>query len=396
MVLYRYLYTKGIEMTKKKPKVDKSKAVFLYCQFADVLRKEILSGRHKPGEYIPSERQLSETHDINRITVRRGLAQLIKEGILYSVPGTGTFVSEATNLQQALERKKGVRGLTKKKNINCMVRCLPPTIQSPILSPYYIGIFTMLQRESSRLGYNISFNFITSLKEEKEIARTILERNTDGVILIGKMERNFIVSLYSKKISLVLIDNYLDRPNIPSVIPDNKRGAYLAVKYLVDLGHRKIGFISAPLDQPAATERLEGYKQTLEEAKIKFDENLIVEGSFTTEDGYKAMEEFLKRRKLPTAIFAINDETAIGAMKAIREKSKLLIPRDISIVGFDDVEWASHSYPPLTTVKIYKEEMGTIAVRKLAELLEGETSFSTKTIIPVELIIRQSCFSSRR
>jgi len=384
-------------MTKKKPKVDKSKAIFLYRQFADILRKEILSGRYKPGEYIPSERQLSQAHSINRITVRRGLAQLIKEGFLYSVPGTGTFVPEAKGIQQAIERKKSFKRLAKKKNINCILRCCYPANRSPIfLSPYYMDIFAMLQKESSRLGYNVSFNFIISLKEEKETARTILETNSDGIILIGNMEKNFILSLYNKKIPLMLVDNYLDKPNISSVMPDNKKGAYMAVKYLIGLGHRKIGFISAPLDQPAATERLEGYSQALKEAGIKFDENLIVESCFLVEDGYRAMEKFLKKKALPTAIFAINDETAIGAIKAIREKSKLLIPRDISVVGFDDIEWASYSCPPLTTVKVHKEEMGAIAVRKLAELLKGETSLPTKTIVPVELIIRQSCHKPRR
>lgn len=371
-------------------KVDKSSRVFYYQQFADLLRKQIISGRYKPGEAIPSERQLSQEHGINRITLRRGMAQLIKEGFLYSVPGTGTFVSDIGGLSESRRMAAGIKS-SKRKNISCILRRLHPTTQSPILSPYYIGIFTMMQKEASRLGCILSFNFVTSIKDERDVARWALENNVDGVIVIGAMERGAILSLYNKKIPLVLVDNYITKPAIDSVVPDNKLGAYLAVKYLTDLGHRKIGFIRAPLDQPAALERLEGYKQALQEAGIKYDENLVEEGYFQVEEGYRAMERMLKKKPLPTAIFGINDEAAIGAMKAIREKTNLNIPKDISIIGFDDIEWAALSHPPLTTVKIYKEEMGAIALKKIIERIEGRVKVPTKEIIPVELVIRGSC-----
>lgn len=371
-------------------KVDKSSPTFYYQQFADLLRKQIIDGKYRPGEAIPSERLLSEEHGINRITLRRGIAQLIKEGFLYSVPGTGTFVSDIEGLSESKRMSAGLRP-SRRKNISCVIRRLHPTTQSPILSPYYIGIFTMMQKEASHLGCILSFNFVTSIKDERDVARWALENNVDGVIIIGAMERGAILSLYNKKIPLVLVDNYITKPAIDSVIPDNKLGAYLVVKHLIDLGHRRIGFIRAPVDQPAAIERLEGYREALSEAGIKYNENLVEEGYFMVEEGYAAMERLLKKSPLPTAVFGINDEVAIGAMKAIREKSKLSIPKDISIVGFDDIEWAALSNPPLTTVRIYKEEMGAIALRKITDRIEGRAKIPTKEIIPVELVIRESC-----
>ena len=373
------------------PKVDKSSGKFFYQQFADILRKAIQSGQYKSGEPIPSERILSKEHNINRITLRRGIAQLIREGFLYSVPGTGTFVSDEEGLQKA-HAFSSVKRSSRRKNIACILRRLHPTSQSPILSPYYVGIFSTMQKEALKMGCALSFNFVTSIKDERDIARWAMENNTDGIIVIGGLDRATVISLYDKKFPLVLVDNEISKPAIDSVIPDNKLGGYLAVKYLTELGHKRIAMIRAPLqDQPASIGRLEGYKQALQEAGIKYDDSLVIEGYYMVEEGYKAMEKILKKSPLPSAVFAINDEAAMGDMKAIREKTALNIPKDISIVGFDNIEWAALSTPPLTTVNVPKEEMGTIALKKIVDRVEGRIKIATKEVIPVDLIIRESC-----
>jgi LacI family transcriptional regulator len=372
------------------PKVDKSSGKFFYQQFADILRKQVQAGQFKPGEPIPSERILSKEHGINRITLRRGIAQLIREGFLYSVPGTGTFVSDAEGLQKA-HAFSSMKRQSRRKNVACILRRLNPTSQSPILSPYYVGIFSMMQKEALRMGCTLSFNFVTSVKDERDIARWAMENNVDGIIVIGGLDRTTVLSLYDKKFPLVLVDNEISKPAIDSVIPDNRNGGYLAVKHLTDLGHKRIAMIRAPLqDQPASIGRLEGYKAALQEAGIKYDDSLVIEGYYMVEEGYKAMEKILKKNPLPTAVFAINDEAAMGAMKAIREKSGLSIPRDISIVGFDNIEWSALSTPPLTTVNVPKEEMGSIALKKLIDRIEGRINISTKEVIPVDLVVRGS------
>ncbi|MDD5423960.1 MAG: GntR family transcriptional regulator [Candidatus Omnitrophica bacterium] len=372
------------------PKVDKSSGKFFYQQFADILRKQVQGGQYKPGEPIPSERILSKEHGINRITLRRGIAQLIREGFLYSVPGTGTFVSDEEGLQKAHTLSSGKR-LSRRKNIACILRRLNPTSQSPILSPYYVGIFSTMQKEALKMGCVLSFNFVTSIKDERDIARWAMENNVDGIIVIGGLDKTTVMSLYDKKFPLVLVDNEMSKPAIDSVIPDNRLGGYLAVKHLTDLGHKRIAMIRAPLqEQPASIGRLEGYKEALQEAGIKYDDSLVIEGYYQVEEGYKAMEKILKKSPLPTAVFAINDEAAMGAMKAVREKASLVIPKDISIVGFDNIEWAALSTPPLTTVNVPKEEMGSIALKKLVDRIEGRIGIATKEVVPVDLIVRQS------
>ena len=372
------------------PKVDKSSGKFFYQQFADILRKQVQGGQYKPGDPIPSERILSKEHGINRITLRRGIAQLIREGFLYSVPGTGTFVSDEEGLQKAHTLSSGKR-MSRRKNIACILRRLHPTSQSPILSPYYVGIFSTMQKEALKMGCVLSFNFVTSIKDERDIARWAMENNVDGIIVIGGLDKTTVMSLYDKKFPLVLVDNEMSKPAIDSVIPDNRLGGYLAVKHLTDLGHKRIAMIRAPLqEQPASIGRLEGYKEALQEAGIKYDDSLVIEGYYLVEEGYKAMEKILKKNPLPTAVFAINDEAAMGAMKAIREKTSLSIPKDISIVGFDNIEWAALSTPPLTTVNVPKEEMGAIALKKLVDRIEGRVGIATKEVIPVDLIIRGS------
>lgn len=372
------------------PKVDKSSGKFFYQQFADILRKQVQGGQYKPGDPIPSERILSKEHGINRITLRRGIAQLIREGFLYSVPGTGTFVSDEEGLQKAHTLSSGKR-MSRRKNIACILRRLHPTSQSPILSPYYVGIFSTMQKEALKMGCVLSFNFVTSIKDERDIARWAMENNVDGIIVIGGLDKTTVMSLYDKKFPLVLVDNEMSKPAIDSVIPDNKLGGYLAVKHLIDLGHKRIAMIRAPLqEQPASIGRLEGYKEALREAGIKYDDSLVIEGYYLVEEGYKAMEKILKKNPMPTAVFAINDEAAMGAMKAIREKTSLGIPKDISIVGFDNIEWAALSTPPLTTVNVPKEEMGAIALKKLVDRIEGRVGIATKEVIPVDLIVRGS------
>jgi len=372
------------------PKVDKSSGKFFYQQFADILRKQVQSGQFKPGEPIPSERILSKEHGINRITLRRGIAQLIREGFLYSVPGTGTFVSDAEGLQKA-HALSSMKHRSGRKNISCVLRRLNPTSQSPILSPYYVGIFSTMQKEALRMGCTLSFNFVTSVKDERDISRWASENNVDGIIVIGGLDRTTVLSLYDKKFPLVLVDNEISKPAIDSVIPDNRLGGYLAVKHLTDLGHKRIAMIRAPLqDQPASIGRLEGYKAALQEAGIKYDDGLVIEAYYMVEEGYKAMEKILKKSPLPTAVFAINDEAAMGAMKAIRDKSGLSVPRDISIVGFDNIEWAALSTPPLTTVNVPKEEMGSIALKKLIDRIEGRINIATKEVIPVDLVVSES------
>jgi len=304
---------------------------------------------------------------------------LVQEGWLHSVAGTGTFVSE--DISQKEEQLK-----RKSKNIALVFR-LP---LSPLDSPYYSKIFMSIQQEVSRRGYYFSFYsfFEESGVNMVKIAR---ERNHSGFIFVGEIKDKIILEAHRAGIPLVLLDNYMSNKDITSVVPDNRGGAFEATSYLAKLGHRSIYFFGRKPDDAVATERFNGYREALAAAGIPYKEEFLLTEHNSFADGYRSMDNVLKSKKIPTAIFAFNDETAIGAMKAIREKSDLQIPKDISIIGFDDIDWAAHSTPPLTTIGVRKEEMGVLVVKYLVEHIEGNNVINAKIVSPVDLVIRSSC-----
>ncbi|MDP2943015.1 MAG: GntR family transcriptional regulator [Candidatus Omnitrophota bacterium] len=360
-------------------KIDKDKRVFLHKQFYALLRKEIESGKYKPGEYIPSERELVERYSLSRTTIRQGIAQLISEGWLCSVPGTGTFVSEVISAREKKTRPKS-------KNIALVLK-LP---YSPLDSPYYSKIFRSMQEEVARRGYHFSFYSFTE-ESKLDLLSVIRERDLDGVVFIGRMKEGIVLDVYKNKTPLVVVDNYINKKGITAVIPDNQRGGFEVTRYLTDLGHKKIYFLGVRPDDIVSAERFNGYKEALDQAGIPYGKEFSIKDSFSVSNGYSIMEDILKSGTLPTAIVAINDEVAIGAMKALSEKSGLSVPGDISVTGFDDIDWAAHTSPSLTTVRIQKEETGVLAVKFLIEQIENEDFTDVKVVTPVELIIRSSC-----
>lgn len=170
--------------------------------------------------------------------------------------------------------------------------------------------------------------------------------------------------------------------NIPVAI-------YELTCHLLDSGRRRIAFISRPLAKLDTTRRFEGYLQALKDRGLAQDPELHVETNCTLEGGYKAMELLLSLRSRPDAVFAYNDVMAIGALNALNAHG-IQVPDEIALVGFDDIDAASYTYPPLTTVALPKKEMGEWAVETILRTIDkGETP--KKVILPTRVVIRQSC-----
>jgi len=278
--------------------------------------------------------------------------------------------------------------ITKKtENIGFIIsREVRDGMSNPFYSRVLYGVESELRHHG---GYNLLFSVIPDeVKSENDFPKKIRENNVDGLLLISKMDDNFILKMREKEIPLVLVDYFITGGNLNCVISDNFWGTYRAVEYLISLGHKRIGLLSGPQNHPTIKERISGYKQALEDNKIT-SSCLSEEGNLRFSGGYQAMSRLMNHHPLPSAIFAVNDETAIGAMRAIKEKG-LKIPEDISVVGFDDIEQSSHTDPPLTTVRVYKEDMGRAAVKKLLEIIERKEEISEKVVIPTKLVIRKS------
>lgn len=208
---------------------------------------------------------------------------------------------------------------------------------------------------------------------------------TDGIIVVTPTAETF-----STKYPLVAIDPHLDSTDFPAVIATNHVGALAAMEHLLSLGHRRIGFIGGRPDLQSAVRRLQGYQDSLCQANIPFDPDLVQIGDFTQEIGYHCAQKLLALPARPTAIFAANDKSAIGAIEAITALG-LKVPEDISVVGFDNIEEASFVNGGLTTVDQFITDMGRVAVEMLVNLIQNKPLENQVYRMPTKLIERNTC-----
>jgi len=215
--------------------------------------------------------------------------------------------------------------------------------------------------------------------------------NVAGVLLIYPRDyENIIRGLKDRNLPFVIIDHQLGTIEEPGVRTTNRKGILDAMRHLLALGHRRIGFITGTAELVASHDRLQGYRDGLAEIGIPFDPELVREGAYTQPTGFQQSQALLDSAQPPTAIVASNDMMAFGAMDAAKLRG-LTIGRDISITGFDDIFPASQSYPPLTTVRQPLEEMGQCAAELLVTLIEGSSPpLSLHRELPTELIIRDT------
>lgn len=254
--------------------------------------------------------------------------------------------------------------------------------------PYYLSI--RLAAEKKCYENNLNLIKLTENSSLDDISKV------NGIIAIGKFNSTTIDNLFSANGNIVFVDFSPDENKFDSVMADVGKATTEILRYLYDLGHRKIGFIGGKdLENPAlknsyTDERSIKYKEFLIEKGI-FNQNYIYSADkFTFKAGYNLMLEALKTKNRPTAFFISNDTMAIGAYKAISE-SNLSVPDDISIVGFNDQPSAQYMIPALTTVRIPCEYLGSAAVDLLLENLNCSRDYNKKVIIPTEFKIRESC-----
>ena len=360
-------------------KVDKDSATPLYKQLKKIIEDQIKSGEKKEGDGIPSEKKLCELYNISQITVRKAIFELVNDGVLYRIPGKGTFITHQV---------PGIKGVAKLKTDN--IGFVISREHHPILSnTFYSYVFGGVEEESRSQGYNLIYQILDEkLMFEPTTFKLIEERKVDGLLLVGEMPHSFISELKTKDIPIVLVDHYIEGSGIDSIVTDNLNGTAEIMKYLIDLGHKKIGFIGASLEHGSFMERFEGYKIALKKYHLEYNEDYVQTGLLW--NGYGIMEKILKSSKPPTAVFTCNDLIAIRAMAAIQDGG-LRIPGDISIAGFDDIDMSSQIHPPLTTVRVRKEEMGRLGVRRLIQRIKKKIRRPEKIVLPTELVVRKSC-----
>src|SRR5690606_10111640 len=263
-------------------------------------------------------------------------------------------------------------------------------VMADISEPYFSQIVKGMEYVATQTGYTLLFsNSYENVEHGRVLRKMILGERVDGLVIIGSniQEKGFIAALAEQEIPFVLVERNLPDPKVNCVWVDNVQGGYLATRFLLDKGHRRIGHIAGNLHFQVALDRIEGYKRALEEAGIAFCEELVVSGNFLTEGGYRAMKELLKAGC--TAVFAANDAMAYGALQANAEEG-LAVPDDVAMVGFDDLEFSALTHPPLTTVRQPRYEMGRRSLEILTAILRGEEAGGVKVCFQPEITVRRS------
>jgi LacI family transcriptional regulator len=262
-----------------------------------------------------------------------------------------------------------------------------------LMHSYFAEICRGVETIAKPLGYQ---NLICSTDEdtanEESEVQALLPR-TDGLILASSAspeETKLYRRLVRERAKIVLIDRQLEGLKSPLVTTDDMKVGFLATEHLLNLGHRRVGHLKGTVASTAAL-RFAGYEQALAKKRVLFDPNLVRECGFTEADGFRAMHEWLREGKVPSAIFAANDPAAIGAMSAISEAG-LRIPEDIAIVGGGNIHYGDMLRVPLTTVAWSTSEMGQAAARLVIDLVEGKRGTREQhVIVEPELVIRASC-----
>ena len=263
-------------------------------------------------------------------------------------------------------------------------------------SAYVVEIMRGIDKALQANQYDlVLYSAHTHRTRESTYVAKLTRHLADGLLLVLPQHmQTYLDALRKRQFPHVLIDYLSNGTEAPSVATTNVRGAYDAVTYLLQLGHRRIGFITGDLETGCAQQRLEGYKAALRDADLAEEPELIREGTFFQPQGYQLTHQLLALPSPPTAIFASNDSMAFGVMEAARERG-LSLPDDLSIVGFDDIPQAAHVHPPLTTVRQPLEEMGERAALLLLHYIENPDAAIEHLELPTTLLQRGSCQAPR-
>jgi len=254
-------------------------------------------------------------------------------------------------------------------------------------------IINAIEKVAHDRGYSVLLGDTQgSEQREREFASMTNSRQADGIILMSH-RMPFAVDenkqFMEKLPPLVNGCEFTGHDDIPSVSIDDRQAAVDATQHLLDYGHRNIAVITGDMNSTSSQMRLEGFRDTMNEADLQVRERQIVYAAYTLEDGEKAGNTLLLQKNRPTAIFCFSDELAIGCMHALRQNG-FRVPEDISVIGIDNIPIARYCAPTLTTISQPTEEIGTTCATLLLDLIDGKKPGKMRHILPHELLVRES------
>lgn len=258
-------------------------------------------------------------------------------------------------------------------------------------NPFFAEVGRGIEDTSFASGYSIILcNSDGDRNRELLYLDLLVQKQVDGVLLVPTGDHAELAAhLRTRNIPVVVIDRDVSDAPIDRAYIDNVAGGCVATRHLLDLGHRRIGYIGGPPHLSPVPGRGAGYLRALEEAGIPIDDRLIVAGSFQDVGGYEGTQSLLALPDRPTAIFAGNDLMAIGALAAAHD-ANIAVPAELSIVGFDDIHLAGYINPPLTTIAQPKYELGVIAAELLLARLSDPDLPPQRRLLQAHLVVRHS------
>jgi len=264
-------------------------------------------------------------------------------------------------------------------------------VVTTIADPFIAEVVRGVEETALDHGYSVILCDCNAEPErELNCVRALSEKRVDTIVVTSSRVGNLYVPLLEELgVPIVLINNQQDGQYVYSIRTDNRVGGRLAGEYLLSLGHHRIAYITGPSGAHSSLVRLEGCREALMERGVDIPDEWILPGNGRAEGGQSAIEMLLRRVELPTAVFCYNDMTAIGAMQAIKAAA-LRVPGDISLIGFDDITFASLVEPPLTTIAQAKYALGERAMLLALKLLTEQAEIMDTVLTPV-LVERQSC-----
>lgn len=264
-------------------------------------------------------------------------------------------------------------------------------IAGDIRNQFYLGIIQGANNVFIKNGYKMAiFNSNNDPVTEEEFVNFAHQDQYDGIIMITATETVTLTELLKKNLCpVVLVNRYIRSMDLDAVLIDNSRGGYIATQYLIQKGHTRIAHLSGPDNSTASQDRKQGYLAALKDFKIHSEKKAVFEGNLKKESGIAFADYFVNNLSGYTAVFCANDIMAAAFVERLYELG-YQVPRDVSVICFDDTPAATHGRIKLTTVYCDPETMGEVAASILVENLSNDTSFKRKVIYPPELIERES------
>jgi DNA-binding LacI/PurR family transcriptional regulator len=337
---------------------------------------------------------------MKRTVTLKDVAQLagVSTGIASMALSDDPRVASATkeNVRRAAEKLDYIPNMVGRalrgKRLGAIAVVIPQSSQHVFSHPYFIEVLKGVTDVAN--AHNLTLILSTSSENQEEDAymKILRSRRADGVIVAAAAIADpNIARLASSGYPVVFLGRDRHDERVISVAVDDIGGAVQAINHLIEVHRlRAIAHITGPLGHRSAADKVEGYRLALGRHGLPFNERLVVEGDYSQRSGARACQELLDGGEPVEAIFAANDEMALGALQVIEERG-LRVPQDIALVGYDDISLAAVVRPSLTTIHQPMEEVGRRAAARLIELLEEKAAEPRQVDLPTELVVRKSC-----